>query len=82
MGTAAANVKQGVVVVDDKENRRDLMNRQSANVPPAITVASNGMNAQQIQQSSSSTSLMKRSKTSDHPVKVIRQQQQHKDSIP
>lgn len=58
----AAN-KQMHIVIEDKENRRDMVNRQSSGAPPVPTVtASLGSNPQQ---SSSTTSLLKRSKTSD-----------------
>jgi hypothetical protein len=51
------------IIIEDKENRRDIVNRQSANGGiPTVPAASNTL---QRESSSSTTSLLKRSKTSD-----------------
>jgi hypothetical protein len=66
------------IVVEDKENRRDMVNRQSQQgVNPVNGGNSSGMPSLSSSngQSSSSTSLLKRSKTSDpnrgFPVRVV-----------
>jgi hypothetical protein len=58
------------IIVEDKENRRDMVNRQSANNPPSIPQAPV---LTQTQQTSSTTSLLKRSKTSDPLRAPLRQ---------
>lgn len=66
--------KQMHIIIEDKENRRDMINRQSNGQSIPQQPASN------LQQSSSSTSLMKRSKTSD-PMRItmsVKQQQTQK----
>ena len=68
-----SNLHAGVgtkhIVIEDKENRRDMVNRQSQQLaggmlPAHANNAGSGPQPQ-MQQNSSSTSLLKRSKTSD-----------------
>jgi hypothetical protein len=61
------------IVVEDKENRRDMVNRQSSGMPTnPSTSAASSLNGNP-QQSSSTTSLLKRSKTSDPSRAPLRQ---------
>ena len=57
------------IVIEDKENRRDMVNRQSTNSGmPTLAQQTQAMN-----QTSSTSSLLKRSKTSDPLRAPLRQ---------
>lgn len=60
------------IIVEDKENRRDMVNRQSSSNPATIPQAPV---LTQTQQTSSTTSLLKRSKTSDPLRAPLRQKE-------
>ena len=64
------HTKQMHTVIEDKENRRDMVNRQSGVMPTLSNSLASTSNAQQ---SSSTTSLLKRSKTSDPSRAPLRQ---------